>query len=235
MPAVSTIIPAGFAKTFTPPGSEPKTVIVMGAARGGTSMVAGVVRMLGIPMGERIDPPTNEDLDFIEGKEPLPAVPNPKHPEHKRVLERLLGLVHSRNQKYHDWGWKDPLAFVYAVPLLSHLRNPHLVVVFRDLYSISARELLETGVETLDTLTRAQNNYAWLLEVLKRREAPALITGYEKAVFYPKKFAGELCSFLGHAPSNAFLDAAEQYIRPGRGHGELPHASAAPKRGVAEQ
>jgi len=235
MPAVSTIIPADSATSRTTPGKEPKTVVVMGAARGGTSMVAGLVRMLGIPMGGRIDPPTNEDLDFIEGKEPLSAVPNPKHPEHTRVLERLLGLVNTRNQEYRDWGWKDPLAFVYVAPLLSQLRNPHFVVVFRDLYSISARELLATGVETLDTLTRAQNNYAWLLEVLKRREAPALITGYEKAVLYPKKFAVELCSFLGHDPSKAFLDAAERYIRPGRGHGELPHTSTAPGRQAPEQ
>lgn len=222
MPAVTTIIPAGKANTYTPPGDEPKTVIVLGAARGGTSMVAGLVRMMGIPMGERIDPPSNEDLDFIEGKEPLPAAPDPKHPEHKRVWERLLGLVNARNQKYKDWGWKDPLAFVYIVPLLTHLRNPHLVVVFRDLFSISAREFIETGEGNLETFMRAQRNYAWLLEVLKRRDAPALITGYEKAVLYPGDYAKDLCAFLGYAPTSDFLDKAVHYITPGRGHGELP-------------
>ncbi len=222
MPAISTIIPIGTQTSYTPPGDEAKTVIVLGAARGGTSMAAGLVSMLGINMGERIDPPTNEDLDFIEGREPLPAIPNPDHPEHTRVLVRLLGLVNARNQKHHDWGWKDPLSFVYVAPLLSHLRNPHFVVVFRDLFSISAREKVATGVNTLDTFSRAQKNYAWLLEMLKRRDAPALLTGYEKVVLNPEAYARDLCAFLGHSASDTFIDQAIQYIKPGRGHGQLP-------------
>ncbi|PHR59692.1 MAG: hypothetical protein COA47_09340 [Robiginitomaculum sp.] len=222
-PTVTNIIPAGYGLEFIAPDENAdKTVIVLGAARGGTSMVAGLVRLLGISMGERIDPPTNEDLDFIEGREPLTAIPDAKHPEHEQVLQRLLQLVKTRNQQHSIWGWKDPLGFVYIAPLLAHIRNPHLVVVFRDFYSISARELTDTHTDTLETLSRAQNNYAWLLEVLKRREAPALLTGYEKAILHPEQFATDLCEFLGMEAKPEFLQAAREFIEPGRGHGHLP-------------
>jgi len=221
MPAVSTVIPISPEKPHMPSCDEPKTIVVLGAARGGTSMVAGLVRMLGIDMGERLDPPTNEDLDFIEGREPLIAITDSKHPEHTPVLERLLGIVNARNQKHGDWGWKDPLAFVYVAPLIPFLRNPHFVVIFRDLFSVSAREKVATGVDTMGTLSRAQKNYAWIQEVLKRREAPALITGYEKVLLYPETYARDLQAFLGQAPDEKFVQDAVAYIKPGRGSGIL--------------
>lgn len=221
MPALSTILPRSGTE-FTPLNQgEKRTVIVLGAARGGTSMVAGLVRMLGVHMGDRIDPPTNEDLDFVEGKEPLPAITNPKHPEHTKVLETLLAQVQKRNAEHDIWGWKDPLSFAYIAPLIAHMPNPHFVVVFRDLYSISARELEATGVDTLQTLGRAQNNYAWILEVLKRGDAPALLAGYEKILRKPVQYAKELAHFLGLPADEEYLRSVERFVQPERGHGRL--------------
>lgn len=221
MPALSTILPKSGTDFAPLTNGEKRTVIVLGAARGGTSMVAGLVRMLGVFMGDRIESASNEDLDFIEGKEPLPAIPNPKHPEHKKVLETLMALVQKRNAEHDIWGWKDPLAFTYVVPLISLLPNPHFVVVYRDLYSISARELMETGVDTLSTLERGQRNYAWLLEVLKRGDAPALLAGYEKILRKPMQYASELAHFLGLPASDEYLQAVLRYVQPERGHGRL--------------
>jgi len=45
--------------------NEPRTYIVLGAPRGGTSMCAGAMRIAGIPMGENIASRSNEDRDFI--------------------------------------------------------------------------------------------------------------------------------------------------------------------------
>ncbi|MDB5387362.1 MAG: Lipopolysaccharide biosynthesis protein [Planctomycetaceae bacterium] len=135
-----------------------KTILVLGAWRGGTSMLAEVLIELGIFMGEKESfgwanaertKSNFEDSDFDKilfnpflyeylktGNEPSPAEFDAKLPE----LERL---VMSRNQR-GTWGWKHPSTALWCVRsmLLMRLRYPHIISIWRDPIAIWQHEML---------------------------------------------------------------------------------------------
>jgi hypothetical protein len=53
-------------RILRPGNLEPeKTLVVLGSPRGGTSMLAGLLRELGVHMGDRIDRHNHEDQAFL--------------------------------------------------------------------------------------------------------------------------------------------------------------------------
>jgi hypothetical protein len=86
-------------------------VLVLGSGRCGTSIVAGVLHKLGVPMGERLMPssPSNihghfEDLDF--------HTINKQYVDHEISLRVFVECLHtlmiSRAKTFDLWGLKDP-------------------------------------------------------------------------------------------------------------------------------
>src|ERR1700722_17430936 len=120
-----------------------KTAIVFGVARGGTSMAAGAARGLGFYMGHALE--NNEDLEFSY-----------------KSLEHMKNMIRARNVQYRKWGWKFPAAANYLDDLLAHVRNPHLIVVCRDLAATSAGHVRwhqrETSFAISDILLQTQKN-----------------------------------------------------------------------------
>lgn len=98
------------------PSKHPKnkTVLVFGVERGGTSPIAGIVRGLGIYMGDNLEQ-NNEDPLFV----------------HKPVSQ-IKQIIRTRNSTHEVWGWKFPKAAIELPLYISDLRNPHLIIVIRD-------------------------------------------------------------------------------------------------------
>jgi hypothetical protein len=135
-----------------PKVEEERTVIVLGMPRGGTSMVAGSLRLLGVPMGDRLEPSNQEDLDILD----LVASLQPLYGEDGKPItenfDRLRALIAGRNEERPFWGWKDPNAHVYISELMPVLRNPHFVVVFRDHFAAAQTIEARTGRDVLLSL-----------------------------------------------------------------------------------
>jgi hypothetical protein len=174
-----------------------KTVIVFGVARGGTSMVAGAARGLGFYMGYALEN-NNEDLEFSY-----------------KSLEHMKNMIRTRNVQYRKWGWKFPAAANYLDDLLAHVRNPHLIVVCRDLAATSAGHVRwhqrETSFAISDILLQTQKNIMLAL----RWRVPALLVSYEKATFRPGRFIDELSQFLGE-PVEVDREKLVAYLAPGK-------------------
>ena len=71
--------------------TAPHTVVVMGPPRSGTSMVSGILRLLGIYMGN-CNTANNEDPRFNK----------------KRGTESIRALIAQNNATYPVWGGKNP-------------------------------------------------------------------------------------------------------------------------------
>ena len=174
-----------------------KTAIVFGVARGGTSMVAGAARGLGFYMGHALEN-NNEDLEFSY-----------------KSLEHMKNIIRARNVQYRKWGWKFPAAANYLDDLLAHVRNPHLIVVCRDLAATSAGHVRwhqrETSFAISDILLQTQKNILLAL----RWRMPALLVSYEKATLRPGRFIGELSQFLGE-PVEVDREKLIAYLAPGK-------------------
>ena len=118
-----------FGQDVRRPG-ETRTLIVVGVARSGTSMVAGVLEKLGVFMGTRRDQIVFEDTELAAMLEAQPPIENARD------------WLRARDSVHQVWGWKRPDAFKYLSSYLPAFRNPCLIVTFRDLLAISMRNAI---------------------------------------------------------------------------------------------
>ncbi len=171
----SAIVCKGKSKT-----DGPRTYIVFGVMRGGTSMVGGALRGLGLYLGPNIAPENHESADFAH--KPLPH------------MRKTISEV---NESHEVWGWKFPHAADYLDRIWGQIRNPHLICVYRDPIS-NARGLnrwhpIGEIQAVHESLLRQQKNLATTL----MRGCPSLLVSYEKAARNPMQFVEELSEWTG--------------------------------------
>ena len=195
---------------------EQKTFIVFGVPRGGTTMVARVVEKLGVVMGTKL-PLNYEDNEFNYDKMSDELKEDPE-----QMARGLMRAINRRNSKFDVWGWKYPRAHLYLPKIIKHVRNPHLICVFRDpvasaLRPLSRRQspknpspLMPTKVvkQHLDWQTRN-------IQLIHKLSLPSFLCSYEKSIADPSSFVGELASFIGAPVDAERLEAAVQQINPG--------------------
>ncbi|MEL6617684.1 MAG: hypothetical protein AAFP16_02325 [Pseudomonadota bacterium] len=142
-----------------------RTLVVLGVERGGTSMAAGVLRAIGVPMG-----PTAG----LNHEDPLFLRDDP---------EKLQNAVRTRNKEHQMWGFKVPKASLQLPFWERTLRNPFYVVVYRNSMSIvdswQQRGARGGPVAVLDRISQYQNA---ILDMAKKTSAPILFVNYERAV-----------------------------------------------------
>lgn len=184
--------------------NEAKTVCVFGAPRGGTTMVAGVARMCGLDMGGDLpinceDPRFNLDLYRRSG-----------HPD---PVGAMRAVIAERNLSGANWGWKFPAAARYLNDLKPDLRNPHLVIVFRDPVAISSRQL-KRGADTTRVIRTILGQHLTNIRLAAAWNVPTMFVSYEKAVMQPRHFVKQLTQFLG-LPMPQRMDLVREFMRAG--------------------
>lgn len=169
-----------------------KTIVVLGAPRGGTSMVAATLRKLGVMMGEKLG---HQHEDPLFRKD----VP----------IEEKIETVKRRNRENDVWGWKLPNTIYFIEELLPHLRNPHFVVVFRNPYSISRSSSERDGRDyDVRVLEVAANHTKKIVDLLARVEIPTALAAFESAIAEPAKFTQGLADFIGVGEDSYLVAAA---------------------------
>jgi len=176
-----------------------RTYVCFGVARGGTSAVAGTMQRLGIFMGDEL-PNNYEDPRFGPGQAPA----------------RMRAAIAERNEAHDIWGWKFPAASNYLEGLSNDLRNPYLVVVFRDMAATMKAHMRwhnrEITLAAHEILMQQQKN--WFL--VERWRVPTLLISYEKAILEPALFVREMAGYLGRpVPEGDQLDRLVAFLSPG--------------------
>lgn len=181
------------------PDAGERTVIVLGVARSGTSMLANILVQLGLFMGERRDGIVFEDVDLAEAFE-------------QGNMDQARSIIEHRNTAHGSWGWKRPEAFKYIAPYLKEFRNPCLIVTIRDILAIGLRNVISTGLEPEVALKDAQARYAALLHFLDQVAIPTLLVSYEKALLNAPDVIERVAGFAGVTPSSLTLRAALESV-----------------------
>jgi hypothetical protein len=183
---------------------EAKTVVIFGAPRGGTTMVAGVAIKCGLFMGD--DLPINcEDPAFniMElKKRNLPIAPTIRETLKRRNVSSI-----------GTWGWKFPRAAFYLDKVYESIVNPHFIIVYRDPLATASRAVQQDKpiVEALDqvlTLHRMNHNVAETYKV------PTLFVSYDRAIAAREQTISSLCEFIGLAHPKNTKDILA-YMEPG--------------------
>lgn len=195
------------------PNTPQKTVIVLGAARGGTSLAAGILHALAIPMGDESSPPLFED-DLLTR-----AIRNPRRQrsESGRIKGFFLDIVATISQLLHQsklgrkttqeviadyngrfdiWGYKKPSAYEWVTAHYRKFRNPVFVLIMKDPIAIAVRKNNLYDYETETSLINALKQYEKMLRFLAKNKLPAFIFSYEKFMEDPAEMLPELCGFL---------------------------------------
>ncbi|WP_319496825.1 sulfotransferase [uncultured Cohaesibacter sp.] len=160
------------------------TIIVLGVARSGTSMIAAVLQKLGVFMGSEARSSVVEDVRLSKAMENGSA-------------KDIKAVIAAYNEEHDVWAFKRPEAFVYLKKYLSLFRNPRVVVVFRDPVAIAMRNQISMHMEFLDQLERSAKKTHELVGFVKSLDCPTMVVSYEKALYNPDHFIEKLVEFTG--------------------------------------
>ena len=164
-----------------------RTIIVLGCARGGTSLVAGALRELGIMMGEHFDGVTHEDIDF-------------------RIddIGKLKELIAERNRNYDVWGWKYPKSIEYMADIVDCLKNPRFIAVYRNPLDIIRSNLnREPELTMADTTSIVSQSYSKINSFVSKSKHPILCINFENSCEDPISFTRVLANFVDVQPNVA--------------------------------
>lgn len=180
-----------------------KTIVVLGCYRGGTSMVAGALRCLGIFMGDDLGEEAGgsnyEDLEF-----------------QKKDSKTIIKLIEKRNKDYSVWGWKDPATVVRINEFHGELRNPHFVSIYRDPYAIALSELKHNDRPVNIGLKTAMGHLMYMCKFAEDySQYPNMKISYEKTLGDPKHFVDKLILFMGISFTSEQRQNAIDFISPG--------------------
>lgn len=208
----------GVAYRRRPPRSGAATFCVTGAARGGTSMTAGLLRLAGLFMGDDIDPDNHEDRGFTLHGGDVGALKDPRDRYALGVyVGRVLSLIERRNEAHARWGWKDPAAVYYAHMLHGYLRNPHYIVITRDPLAVARGEHVHGGEFVIEHIREASRVAAQAVSFIDSVEAPGLILSYERALRHPAELVDELLWFTAIEATAEQRQKMIEYVAPERG------------------
>lgn len=186
---------------------EPRTIVVVGVARGGTSMVAGALHHLGVPMGKPCQPPIYEDTRFDD-------------PLAKGDARAVRKLARQSTRQWRVWGYKRPKSAQHLRLIDRTFVNPRYVVVFRDVAAVARRQQLAHAEEPESIAARAGalklslKKYMQITDFLLKHEPPALSISYEKAVQQPNAFLDSLMDFAQLRATADEVRAASEFVQP---------------------
>lgn len=174
-----------------------RTYVIFGAPRGGTTMVAGVCRLLGLNIGDNL-PDNLEDQSFVPP-----------------IDSSLIGTaIASRNKTSNVWGWKYPRAASYLEQLTPALRNPYYICIFRDYLATSRRSILR-GDDPLERLNKTNQIYKRNISFISKSARPTLLLSYEKSISDPQECANIIAYFL-RMEDELGISRAINFIAPGK-------------------
>lgn len=179
---------------------EEKTLIVLGVARGGTSLLAGSLAQLGIYMGHAAAP-VYEDIHLAE------AFEKRRYKDAKRIIEAY-------NREHAVWGFKRPASIRYIKRLIKYTRNPVLLIIFKDLFSIANRNKISMKLGLIPGLNKALGDYTDIVKIINKRYCDMCLFSYEKAMNHPLSFIEELCAISSLECEETSIAKTLDFIQP---------------------
>lgn len=129
-----------------------RTIVVLGAPRGGTSMLAGVLEKLGIFMGEALGH-QKEDRRFRK----------------ETPTTTKIQAVAENNAAHMIWGWKLPNTIYYYAELHSRLSNPVFISVYRNPFNVAVSSARRDKRELTPRLFKVPiNHYAKMHQLIEQ-------------------------------------------------------------------
>jgi hypothetical protein len=181
---------------------EKRTLIILGAARSMTSLLAGMLHCGGLNFGKNIAP-IYEDIKLSRSME-------------NKNEEAFNQNLADRN-KDAIWGWKRPSIINHFDNVIPKLRNPHVIVIMRDVAAIAMRnQIARSGQMNAKEISSNMriNLHIQQKSLAKANEykLPLCIVSAEKMKSTPIETAQGCASFFG---IDTDTDSAKAFLEKG--------------------
>lgn len=185
-----------------------KTVVVLGVERGGTSMVAGIIRALGVDMGKKVGL-NHEDPLFLS--------------EDTAVL---ANRIRTRNRENSVWGFKVPKSANFLAFYEEHLRRPYYIIIHRNALAIADSWVQRGAGNALDVIEHTIRYHTQILDHCRKTKRPVLMLNYERCVSSEEgklDAVRTIADFLDIELTDELRERAEAMITgDGKGYVNLP-------------
>ncbi|MBY6206126.1 MULTISPECIES: hypothetical protein [Halomonas] len=195
------LINKGIVVVGNPKSDRTSPIIVIGTARGGTSMVAGVLARLGVYMGDRASHPVYEDVRLSSAFE-------------RNERAKARHIINEYDAKHGHWGWKRPSIIDRLSDVDTLIPNARYIFIYKDILSIAQRNSISMLEQVTTGMERALTQYQNTLDFINRGTAHAMLVSYDKATAYPDVFLSMLEEFCSIHPSREQHDSARSFIDP---------------------
>ena len=181
----------------------PRTLIVLGAPRGGTSAVAGALAAAGLYMGQGASEPVFESLALANAIE-------------KGEDEKVRELISAFDAEHDVWAFKRPGFNNYVGRYHSFFRNPVYLVILRDPVATANRGYISGRLKANFTrkLHHILSIHSRILGFLDDSGAPAVLISYEKLLHSPESTLRLVFAAAGLQVGHEALAAATAFVDP---------------------
>ena len=188
-------------------GLQQKTLLVLGAPRGGTSAIAGALSAMGIYMGRGASAPVFESLALANAIE-----------SDDRELAREI--IESFNAEYETWAFKRPGFTRVVSEFHAFFSNPVYLVILRDPVATASRSFISGRLKLnyLKKLRRVITVYDSIVNFVESSGAPTLFISYEKLLQDPRNTLGIIIEELGLNIPPERLEQAIEFVEPSPEH-----------------
>lgn len=205
----------------------PRTIIIFGVPRSGTSIISGVLNHLGVFSGNHSLDPVYEDLVLRQ------AILSGSLAEVKKIVDDY-------NNRHKIWFYKHPDLISDAMPLalsgriakrvnkiagkdrwmpmtgFKHLqntiRNPRYIITFKDTFAIANRNRISMEADILKNMVEVLRTYKKIPVLLNSLEPNAFLISSEKIVPNKVQFVEDLIQFCQLNPSEEQRQKAIDFI-----------------------
>lgn len=193
----------------------PRAIVVLGLPRGGTTLIAGLVQILGVEFGDFCTD-RGEDAEVLSC---ISMYTGPLAPAKLPIIRRRLsGIVRRRTDRWGVWGVKIPNMSFMMNAVAGVFPDPYYIAVTRNPMAVAVTVERRKKVPFAEGLFNASLRQAIMTRFLSRSDRPSLVISYEEAVQQPEKAVDALADFLGVTPSEAVRARAIAFIDPTAGY-----------------
>lgn len=204
-----------------------KAVIVVGMHRSGSSATMGVLRCLGVDIGDDLGGKNifnekgyleNQEFYRFEkkilrnsGADWKTIIPEIKIYKTFSFYEKEFELLIKKYNRSKYWGYKAIRGGLFP-KTLKKIPNLHLIIILRSPEAVSKSLKRRNNFTKEFSLWLWSNYYFRILRFLSRNPYPFLIINYDDMVENTREICLKISKFLGFKPSKEQLKCAEEFI-----------------------
>lgn len=194
----------GFIRVNDSAKQPQRTLIVIGVARGGTSLIAGALSHMGVFMGKAGEP-VFEDVHLA-------------HAFEAKRYRQASKIITDYNEAHAIWGFKRPASIRYIKRLVKSVRNPVFLIIFKDLFAIANRNKISMKLGIIPGLNKAMKDYNAIIGLVNKRYGDMYLFSYEKVMQNKMLLIEALAKVAGKECSDDLTQKILTFIEPDSPH-----------------